>query len=103
MIHRFHTPGLLVAEAVGLTAFAEAFARFIHGPHVFAVCNAVAALLVAIYTHAVRRRVASPPPLPIDHLELARLLAAELRPARPTIHDPAGRPTTLPLEPGPVS
>ncbi len=88
MIHRIHTPGLLVAEAVGLSAFAEAFVRFLHGPHVAAVMNALACLLVAIYTHAVRRRVASPPPPPVDHVELARLVAAELRPARPTIFEP---------------
>ncbi len=105
MIHRFHAPGLLVAEAVGLGAFAEAFARFVHGPHVYAVANALAALLVAIYTHAVRRKVAAPDP--VDPAELARLIAAELRPRRPAIHEPdKARTVAIRMDddaPGPVS
>lgn len=94
MIHRLHSPGLLMAEAVGLGAFAEALARFVHGPHVVPVMNALAALLVAVYTHAVRRRV-SARTLPVDPAELARMIADELRPRRPAVFEPKPPPATV--------
>lgn len=113
MIHRLH--GLALAELVGLGAFAEALARFLHGPHVVAAANALAALLVAVYTHAVRSRASTPPP--IDTEALADALAERLRPRKPRLFAPEPTPPSLKLtadeptparpvddyEPGPVS
>lgn len=82
-LHRLH--GLALAELVGLGAFAEALARFLHSPHLVPAMNAVAALAVAIYTHAVRGRAAAPP---IDTEALADALAERLRPRKPRLYAP---------------
>lgn len=81
-----HRHGLALAEIAGLGAFAEAFARFLHGPHLVPAMNALAALSVALYTHAVRARAATPPPLDVE--ALADALADRLKPSKPRLYAP---------------
>lgn len=87
MFHRLHLNGLALAEIAGLGAFAEALARFLHGPHLVPAMNALAALSVALYTHSVRSRAATAPAIDVE--ALADALADRLRPTRPRLFEPA--------------